>query len=171
MLDVLVTIILTFIGMALLWLMIWSATITMPTKQLAKNFPEDVQRSLQPRLDALPMSGKRVFGMMILIVLILGFIALFVIGGLDGMNNNFTFPDYLVRFLIMSYGVKAFDIIGLDFFLLTKTHFFQHYFPETEGCAGWQQFGYNRKQQLRHIIVMGLLALLEALLFWYISLH
>ena len=169
--DVLVTIILTLIGMVLLWLMIWSATVTMPTKLLAKNFPEDVQRALQPRLDALPMSGKRVFGMMILIVLILGFIALFVIGGLDGMNNSFTFTDYLIRFLIMSYGVKAFDIIGLDFFLLTKTHFFQSFFPETEGCAGWQQFGYNRKQQLRHIIIMGLMAPLEALLFWYVSLQ
>ena len=167
----LVTIILTLIGMVLLWLMIWSATVTMPTKLLAKNFPEDVQQALQPRLDALPMSGKRVFGMMILIVLILGFIALFIIGGMDGMNNNFTYPDYLVRFLIMSYGVKAFDIIGLDFFLLTKTHFFQHFFPETEGCAGWQQFGYNRKQQLRHIIIMGIMSLLEALLFRCISLQ
>ena len=169
--DVLVTIILTLAGMALLWLMIWSATVTMPTKLLAKNFPEDVQQALQPRLDSLPMSGKRVFGMMILIVLILGFIALFIIGGIDGMNNNFTYTDYLVRFLIMSYGVKAFDIIGLDFFLLTKTHFFQRFFPETEGCAGWQQFGYNRKQQLRHIIAMGLMTLPEALLFRYISLQ
>ena len=166
-----VTVILTLTGMVLLWLMIWSATVTMPTKLLAKNFPEDVQQSLQPRLDALPMSGKRVFGMMILIVLILGFIALFIIGGIDGISNGFTYLDYLVRFLIMSYGVKAFDIIGLDFFLLTKTHFFQHFFPETEGCAGWQQFGYNRKQQLRQIIIMGLMSPLEALLFWYVSLQ
>lgn len=166
-----VTVILTLTGMVLLWLMIWSATVTMPTKLLAKNFPEDVQQALQPRLDALPMSGKRVFGMMILIVLILGFIALFIIGGIDGISNGFTYLDYLVRFLIMSYGVKAFDIIGLDFFLLTKTHFFQHFFPETEGCAGWQQFGYNRKQQLRQIIIMGLMSPLEALLFWYVSLQ
>ena len=166
-----VTVILTLTGMVLLWLMIWSATVTMPSKLLAKNFPEDVQQALQPRLDALPMSGKRVFGMMILIVLILGFIALFIIGGIDGISNGFTYLDYLVRFLIMSYGVKAFDIIGLDFFLLTKTHFFQHFFPETEGCAGWQQFGYNRKQQLRQIIIMGLMSPLEALLFWYVSLQ
>ncbi|MBQ9383650.1 MAG: hypothetical protein IJT87_05385 [Ruminiclostridium sp.] len=165
----LVTIILTVAGMALLWLMIWSATVTMPSKLLAKNFPEDVQEALKPRLDSLPMSGKRVIGMLILIVLILAFCGIFVIGGIDGMNNNFSYLDYLVRFLIMSYGVKAFDIIGLDFFLLTKSRFFQRYFPETEGCAGWKQFGYNRKQQLRQIIVMGLLSPLEALLFWFIA--
>lgn len=165
----LVTVVLTLAGILLLWLMIWSATLTMPTKLLAKNFPLDVQEALQPRLDNLKMSGKRVFGMIILIVLLLGFIALFVIAGIDGMNNSFTYLDYLIRFLIMSYGVKAFDIICLDYFLLTKTHFFQHYFPETEGCAGWQQFGYNRKQQLRQIIIMGLLSPLEALLFWFIA--
>jgi heme/copper-type cytochrome/quinol oxidase subunit 1 len=151
--------------MALLWLMIWSATVTLPTKSLAKNFPEDIQQALEPRLDALPVSGKRVLGMIILTVLLLGFIALFIIGGIDGMNNNFTYLDYLVRFLIMSYGVKAFDIIGLDFFLITRTHFFQHYFPETEGCAGWKRFGYNRKQQIKQIISMGIISLLLALFF------
>ena len=42
--------------------------------------------------------------------------------------------------------IMAFDIICLDYFLLTKTRFFLYYFPETEGCAGWKDFGYNRKQ-------------------------
>ncbi|MBQ3842520.1 MAG: hypothetical protein II820_07495 [Ruminiclostridium sp.] len=164
-----VTIVLTLVGIVLLCLMIWSATLTMPTKLLAKNFPQDVQEALKPRMDSLPISGKRVLGMIILIVLILAFCAIFVIGGIDGMNNNFTYLNYLFRFLIISYGVKAFDIICLDYILLTKTHFFQHYFPETEGCAGWKQFGYNRKQQLRQIISMGIISLLLALVFSLIT--
>ena len=49
--------------------------------------------------------------------------------------------------------IMAFDIICLDYFLLTKTRFFLHYFPETEGCAGWKDFGYNRKQQTRQCIL------------------
>ena len=48
----------------------------------------------------------------------------------------------------MLYLWKAFDIICLDWFLLTKSHFFQHYYPETEGCAGYRSFGFNRKEQL-----------------------
>ena len=28
------------------------------------------------------------------------------------------------------------------------SHFFQHYYPETEGCAGYHSFGFNRKEHL-----------------------
>ena len=49
----------------------------------------------------------------------------------------------------------TFILTALDCVILfTKTRFFQHYLPETEGCEGWKQFGYNRKQQLRQIILM-----------------
>ena len=70
--------------------------------------------------------------------------------------------SFLVRFLIILLGVKTFDIIGLDYILITKTHFFQHYFPETEGCAGYHNFGFNRKEQIRQIIIMPFAALLTA---------
>ena len=58
----------------------------------------------------------------------------------------------------MLYLWKAFDIICLDWFLLTKSHFFQHYYPETEGCAGYHQFGFNRKGQLTRIILFPFIA-------------
>lgn len=35
------------------------------------------------------------------------------------------------------YIYKAFDLVFLDWVLLQKTRFFQHYYPETEGCAGY----------------------------------
>ena len=56
------TILLTVIMMSLLWLMIWSATVTLPYKGLIKNFPKDVQERLEPRLNDLPMRGKRIAG-------------------------------------------------------------------------------------------------------------
>ena len=140
---------LSFAGCVLLFLGIWGVTVTSPTALLAKNFPEDVQEKLKPRLESLPMSPKRVLGWIIL--------ALFIIGGIDGLKRNFTFGQFFLRFFTIGAVIKAFDIVALDWFLLTKTHFFQHYFPETEGCAGWQDFGYNRKQQLRQcaVIVIG----------------
>ena len=48
---------------------------------------------------------------------------------------------------------------------LAQTHFFQHYFPETEGCAGWQDFGYNRKQQLRQIVMIPICCAVAAWIF------
>ena len=159
------TFLLTIIMMVLLWLMIWSATVTLPYKGLIKNFPKEVQERLEPRLNKLPMSGKRIVGWVALLLILAMMIGVFIWGGLDGIERGFGFWQLFVRFLIIGFGVKAFDIIGLDYFLLTKTHFFQRYFPETEGCAGWQDFGYNRKQQLGQIIMIPVACAITALIF------
>ena len=98
------------------------------------------------------MSPKRILGWVILILFIAGYIGLFAIAGIDGIRHGFTFRQFFFRFLTIGAVIKVFDIVCLDYFLLTKTHFFQHYFPETEGCAGWKDFGYNRKQQIGQCI-------------------
>ena len=92
----------------------------------------------------------------------LGFVGVIAYGGWDGVQNGFSFRQFLIRFLAIFFGVKAFDIIGLDFILITKTQFFQHYIPETKGCAGYHNFGYNRKEQLKQILTLPLAALLTA---------
>ncbi|MBR1703562.1 MAG: hypothetical protein IJ716_16725 [Lachnospiraceae bacterium] len=166
--KMLLTIILAFSGCALLFLMIWEATVTMPFSALAKNFPLDVQEKLKPRLDSMPLTPKRIIGGIILVILILAWFGLFIVAGVDGKAHGFRYWDYAIRFLIIGAAVKVFDIVGLDFFLLTKTKFFQHYLPETEGCKGWKQFGYNRKQQIRQCIIIPICCLLSALAFAYL---
>ena len=148
------TLLLAIAGCALLFLGIWGVTVTMPTTLLAKNFPEDVQERLKPRLESLPMSPKRALGWVILVLFVAGYLGLFVVGGIDGLKRDFSFGQFFLRFFTIGAVIKAFDIIALDWFLLTKTHFFQHYFPETEGCAGWKDFGYNRRQQARQCVMI-----------------
>ena len=92
----------------------------------------------------------------------LGFVGVIVYGGWDGVQKEFTFGQFLTRFLVILFGVKAFDILALDYILITKTRFFQHYIPETKGCAGYNSFGYNRKEQLRQILTQPFAALLIA---------
>ena len=150
------TAILSAAGCVLLFLGIWGVTVTLPTRLLAKNFREDVQEKLKPRLESLPMSPKRVLGWIILALFVAGYLMLFVIGGIDGLKGGFSFGQFFLRFFTIGAVIKAFDIVALDWFLLTKTHFFQHYFPETEGCAGWQDFGYNRRQQARQCVMIVL---------------
>ena len=159
------TLVLSIAGCALLFLGIWGVTVTMPTALLAKNFPEDVQERLRPRLDSLPMSPKRALGWVILVLFVAGYLGLFVVGGIDGLKRDFSFGQFFLRFFTIGAVIKAFDIIALDWFLLTKTHFFQRYFPETEGCAGWQDFGYNRKQQLRHCVMIVIGSAITAWIF------
>ena len=152
----LVTIMLTLCSIVLLCLMILSATVFMPYRGLAKNFPKDVQEALRPRLDEIDRQPKapRILGGALIVIMCLMFVGVFIFGGIDGRKNSFSFGQHLLRALIIALGTKAFDIIALDYFLLTKTNFFQHFFPETKGLAGWHDFGYNRKQQLAHIAVM-----------------
>ena len=159
------TLILSLAVCALLLLTIWIATVTMPFRALAGFFPQDVQERLKPRLDAQKMTGKRIAGMVLTVLLLLGYVLLFVTGGIDGLHHGFRFGQFFLRFFIMTAIIKLFDIVCLDYILLTKTQFFQHYLPETAGCAGWKQFGYNRKQQLRQCISLPVFSLIGALIF------
>ena len=170
--NMVLTILLSLAGCALLFFGIWGVTVTMPTKLLAKNFPEDVQERLKPRLEEWErhgMSPRRFLGWVILILLCIAYIGLFVIGGLDGMRKGFSFWQFFFRFLIIGGVIKAFDIGALDYYMLTKTYFFQHYFPETEGCAGWQDFGFNRRQQLGQIVMIPVACALTAWIFTMIG--
>ena len=90
--------------------------------RMAGFFPPDVQEALQPRLDAIDKQPKspRIFGGVLVGILCLLFVCLYLCGGIDGLHHQFAFRDFLLRFLVISFGIKAFDIIALDYFLLTK---------------------------------------------------
>lgn len=158
-----ITVILTLIMSALLFLTIWSAAYFLPWKRLMDFFPEDIKEKAinhQP-----PFKTAPVFGWICMILCMLGFIGVIVFAGVDGMRQHYSFGQFLARFLFILFGVKAFDIIGLDYFLITKTQFFQHYLPETKGCAGYHSFGYNRKEQIRQCVILPFIAFLTAWIF------
>lgn len=161
------TLLLTLCSIVLLCLMILSATLFMPYRGLAKNFPKDVQKALEPRLDEIDKmpKGPRIFGGVLIVIMCLLFVLLFFIGGIDGLHHDFSFGQFLVRFLFIGFGTKAFDIIALDYVLLTKNLFFQHFFPENMDCAGWKQFGYNRRQQIRQCVIIMVCCFVLALIF------
>ena len=155
-----VTLILTLTMCALLFLMIWSATYFYPWTGLLRFFPKAIEE--KARLHQPPFPAAPVIGWILMLLCAWGFVGVIVYGGWDGVRKGFTFGRFFVRFLVMLFGMKAFDIIALDFFLITKTQFFQHYIPETKGCAGYHSFGYNRKEQLRRIVTLPFAALLTA---------
>lgn len=90
------------------------------------------------------------------------FLGPFVYGGWDGIQQGFGFWQFFGRLLTMLYLLKAFDVLCLDWFRLTKSRFFQRYYPETKGCAGCHQFGFSRKEQLARIVLFPFLSLLLA---------
>ncbi len=62
--------------------------------------------------------------------------AAFLYGAWDGLRHDFSLWQFAGRFLAMLYLLKAFDIICFDWFLLTKSHFFQHFIPKRKGVRG-----------------------------------
>lgn len=153
-----VTLILTLTICALLFFMIWSATYFYPWTGLLRFFPKDIEE--KARLHQPPFPAAPVIGGILMLLCALGFVGVIAYGGWDGVKKDFTFGQFFVRFLVMLFGMKAFDIIALDYFLITKTQFFQHYIPETKGCAGYHSFGYNRKEQFWRIVTLPFAALL-----------
>ncbi|MCM1326165.1 MAG: hypothetical protein NC094_02500 [Bacteroidales bacterium] len=155
-----VTFILSLILMALFFLLLWAAVALVQSKKLFGTAPKDIQAAVLEHEERFP--GARLLGWFLLVIDVPAFLSVFVYAGWDGMQRGYGFWQFTARFLIMLYLLKAFDIIFFDWFLLTKSHFFQHYYPETEGCAGYHQFGFNRKEQLMKLILFPFVALLLA---------
>ena len=131
-----ITLILTLSMCAFLFLMMWAATYFYPWTGMLRFFPQDIEE--KARQHKPPFPAAPVIGWIIMLLCALGFIGVIVYGGWDGLQNGFTFRQFLTRFLIILFGMKAFDIVALDYVLITKTQFFQHYIPETKGSAGSQ---------------------------------
>lgn len=154
------TLILSLALMAAFFLMLFAAVALVQDRRFFTTAPKDIQEAILEHKEL--FRGARVIGWILLIIAVLTFPAAFLYGAWDGIRNGFTFWQFAGRFLAMLYLLKAFDIICFDWFLLTKSHFFQHFYPETEGCAGYHQFGFNRREQINRIIVFPFIALAMA---------
>lgn len=124
------------------------------------SMPEDIKTIIRNRPDY--PKWRTALGYACAAIIVLGLLGVLIYAGADAVNNNFSFLQIFVRFLILLMGYKAFDIICLDWWLITKSHFFQKMFSETEGCEGYSQFGFNRKKQIVRVIAFPIVSLIVA---------
>lgn len=144
------TIILTLIMCAAMFIAIWAGVALHPLPNLVSFMPKDIQEKMKDHKP--PFKGAKLIGWMIIIIAVIVLIGVMVYAVWDGVRNGYGFWQFFIRFMIILYGEKLFDIACLDYVLITKTHFFQHYWPETEGCEGYHQFGYNKKEQMVRLV-------------------
>lgn len=141
-------------------LLLYALVGLIQNKKLFTTAPKDIQAAAVDHPER--FHGAHALGWKLVVISILIMICAFLYGGYEGVNRGYTFWQLFFRFLAMLYLWKAFDIICLDWFLLTKSHFFQYFYPETEGCEGYHQFGFNRKGQMIRIAVFPFAAALMA---------
>ncbi|MCD8040817.1 MAG: hypothetical protein LUF82_04795 [Clostridia bacterium] len=154
------TLILSLVLMAAMFCMIWAAVALIQKKKFYSSAPKDIQDAIIERSER--FRGARLIGYAIAFLCIAVFPAVFIFAGWDGVRQGYNFWMFFGRYIAILYLLKVFDIIFLDWFLLTKSHFYQHYASETEGCEGYHQFGFNKKQHIIHIIIFPFIALIAA---------
>lgn len=140
------TIILSVIMMAGLFLLLWAAVALIQNKKFFTLAPKEAQAVIQPKEERFP--GAHAWGY------ILGIFAILLMGGAviygcwNGIQNEYGFGQFFVRFLIMLWGLKLFDVLFFDYYLLCRSRFFSHYYPEVADLYGPHLFGYNWKSHL-----------------------
>ncbi len=147
----LVTVVLSLLLMAGLFLMLWSAVAFIQDKRFFTSAPKDVQAAVRPRGERFPGARRLGWKLMILAIAMMLF-ALFY-AGLDGVEKGFGFRELFTRYLIMLLALKAFDILFFDLVLLCHSNFFPRYYPEVKGIVGPHQFGYNWREHLWMIVL------------------
>lgn len=163
----LLTLLLTLIFILAVCLLLYAAVGLIQNKKLFTTAPKDIQAAAREHPER--FRGAHALGWKLAVISLLLMVGAFVYGGYDGVKRGFSFRQHWLRFAVMLYLWKAFDVVCLDWLLLTKSHFFQRFYPETEGCAGYHQFGFNRKEQLIRLAVFPFAAAGMALLAMWIG--
>ena len=162
-----VTILLSLMMMAGLFLMLLSGIGFIQDKRFFTSAPHEVQDAVQPREER--FRGAHAVGWVMAAVSLLMMGGAIVIGAADVIRAGYSFGQFFVRFLVMLLLLKAFDILFFDWVLLCNAGlgFFPHFYPEVKGIVGPHLFGYNWKTHLTHIVA-GIP--LSALLAWICTL-
>ena len=135
-------------------------TIAFLLKLIIKTAPQDVQERLKDRPD-LPF-WKKVLGIILAAACLAAIAAAVIFAGEDAVRTDMSFGQIFIRFLILFEGYKLFDMVVLDWLMLTKLDVYQRFFPEVRGCESMEKFGFNLKSQLIKAAVFAVLALVIA---------
>ena len=115
--------------------------------------PQEAQEVIRTRTEEL-FYGARTMGWVLMAISILTIVGVGVVSIWDGFREGFTFAEFFTRFLIIFTVYKAYDMIFIDWFLLCRFRFFQHFYPEVESVFDGRTYGFNLKSQLLKLLVI-----------------
>lgn len=155
-----VTFLLSLLVIGGITLMLYSAVALVQDKRFFGSAPKDAQALIQPKPER--FKGQHLLGWVLLILSLSALISAAFFAVWDGVQNNFEFRQFFARFLTILYAYKAYDMICFDFLLVTRTRFFQRYYPEVDVCESFHKYGFNLKSQIIRIIVYPFVCALAA---------
>ena len=128
--------------------------------------PEDIRAAAADHPE--PPKSRQYIAHLLLAVFAAAYLGEIIWLGIDGLHSGYGFRKLWLRFLAALYIVKAFDIIVQDQWLVMTSGFYQKLFPETAGCEGWKNRGWNTKNQMIRIIAFPVLCLIPAGIFAFL---
>ena len=157
------TILLAVMMMAELFLMLLSGIGFIQDPKFFGSAPKEVREVVKPREER--FRGAHLIGFLMAGFSIVMMIGAMVIGAWNGIRNDFEFWEFFLRFYLMIFLLKVYDILFFDWVLLCNAgfNFFPHFYPETKPVLGHYLFGYNWKTHLIHILGG---AVVSAILAW-----
>ena len=146
-----VTIFASVMIMAEYFLVLYGAVGFIQDKRFFSSAPKENLDAIPDKKEKFP--GAHIVGWVIEVIALLLFAGAAVIAAWDGVRNGFGFAGFFVRFIVMLYIMEIYDILFFDWFLLCRSGFFPHFYPELKGIVGPHMFGYNMKTHLIHFLI------------------
>ncbi len=163
----LLTIFLTIVFCAAMALMLIACVAFIQDNRFFGSAPKEAREVIIQKDQEL-FYGARVIGWTLFIMSVLLILGVGVIAIWDGLRSNYTFQQFFIRFLLIFTIYKICDMSLIDYFLLLKFHFFQHYYPEAADVMKGRKYGFNIKSQLLKLFVI--FPAVSALAAWICSL-
>ncbi len=146
-----ITIVSTLMLMLGYFLMLYGAVGFIQDKRLFSSAPKENLAMIPDRKER--FKGAHIVGWVIVAFAVLLFIGAFALGIWDGAKNGFGALRFFARFITMLYAMEIYDILFFDWYLLCRSNFFIHFYPELANVDRSHFFGYNKKAHIVHFIV------------------
>ena len=125
--------------------------------------PDDVREAANDHVD--PPKHKQMIAHCLLVFFLISMLTGIIYIGLDGIRSDIGYLQLTLRFIVLLYVMKIFDIVVQDQWLVMTVGYFKKIFPETAECEGWKNRGFNNKNQIIRIILYPFLCMLTAGIF------
>ena len=149
----LLTVFLTIVFCAAMALMLISCVAFIQDNKFFSSAPKEARDVLIQR-DSELFYGARTIGWVLFILSAAMILGVGVIAIWDGFRSGFTFYQFFLRFVLILSIYKICDMALIDNYLLLRSHFFQHYYPEAASVMEGRKYGFNIKSQLLKLFVI-----------------
>ena len=132
-----------------------------PTKLFLRFLPQDIRAAGKDHPD--PPRARQILGYLLTSVFSVAYLGALVFIGYDGLRRANGFWLLFGRYMLFFCGYKVFDILMQDQHIVIRKKYYLRFFPETKDCESWNDYSFNKRNQLIRLIAFPFVC---ALLAW-----